>query len=48
MTGWSGATLAPFDEPIYVTRPLLPLPIDHRYGSEAMDTLAHSVLQVLR
>jgi len=27
---------------------LLPLPIDHRYEPEAMETLAHSVLQVLR
>ena len=27
---------------------LLPLPIDHRYGAQEMDTLARTVLQVLR
>jgi hypothetical protein len=32
----------------HVARRLLPLPVDHRYGREAMDTLAHSILQVLR
>jgi hypothetical protein len=31
-----------------VARRLLPLPIDHRYGPEAMETLARSVLQVLQ
>jgi len=31
-----------------VAKRLLPLPIDHRYGPEVMDTLAHSVVQVLR
>lgn len=29
-------------------RRLLPLPIDHRYGEEEMDTLARTLLQVLR
>jgi hypothetical protein len=37
-----------FDWERHVAQRLLPLPIDHRYGSDAMDTLAHSVLQVLR
>jgi len=37
-----------FDWERQVARRLLPLPIDHRYGPEAMETLARSVLQVLR
>jgi len=37
-----------FDWERQVARRLLPLPIDHRYGPDAMDTLAYSVLQVLR
>jgi len=37
-----------FDWERQVAARLLPLPIDHRYGPEAMNALARSVLQVLR
>ena len=37
-----------FDWERDVARRLLPLPIDHRYGPDAMERLAQAVLQVLR